>query len=75
MPGSAATMAAAGKHKKSPAELTEAIERIKAKRRESAQRSRNRRAVYVRQLEQENARLRDEVARLRASLAAAGATA
>ena len=32
-------------------ELDEAIERIKQKRRESAQRSRNRRASYMKQLE------------------------
>ena len=69
-PGAAATMAAAGKHRKSPEELGEAIERIKQKRRESAQRSRNRRAAYMRELERENKALRDEVARLRAALAA-----
>ncbi|GBF95498.1 hypothetical protein Rsub_07848 [Raphidocelis subcapitata] len=70
-PGSAATMAAAGKTRKSQEEMDEAIERIKAKRRDSAQRSRNRRAAYMKQLENENKALRDELARLRAAVSGA----
>ena len=48
------------------------MERIKKRRRESAQRSRNRKNDYMATLEEENAALRDENERLRAQLGMAG---
>jgi hypothetical protein len=51
-------------------EIDAAVERIKQKRRESAQRSRARKNDYMRQLELENQALKDEVQRLQQVLAA-----
>jgi len=52
------------KHQRSQAEIDAAVERIKQKRRESAQRSRARKNDYMRQLELENQELKTEVHRL-----------
>eukprot|EP00879_Flechtneria_rotunda_P005851 GHRR01006157.1.p1 GENE.GHRR01006157.1~~GHRR01006157.1.p1 ORF type:complete len:164 (+),score=56.52 GHRR01006157.1:977-1468(+) len=49
---------------RTPAQVEAAVERIKQKPRESAQRSRARRNEYMRQLEEENQQLRSEVQRL-----------
>lgn len=54
---------------KSQEEIDAAVERIKQKRRESAQRSRARKNEYMRQLELENQALKDEVQRLQQVLA------
>lgn len=51
------------------------MERIKQKRRESAQRSRARKNDYMRQLELENQALKDEVQRLQQVLGAMQRTA
>lgn len=55
---------------KTQEEIDAAVERIKQKRRESAQRSRARKNDYMRQLELENQALKDEVQRLQQVLAA-----
>lgn len=55
---------------KTQEEIDAAVERIKQKRRESAQRSRARKNDYMRQLELENQALKDEVLRLQQVLAA-----
>lgn len=60
-----------GKPAKTQAEIDEAIERIKKKRRESAQRSRARKSAYVKALELENKLLKDEVMKLRLALSQA----
>ncbi|KAF8058829.1 hypothetical protein HT031_005397 [Scenedesmus sp. PABB004] len=65
--GSAAVRRPRGQ--RSAAEVEAAVERIKQKRRESAHRSRQRKNEYMRQLELENAGLKDEVSRLQAMLA------
>lgn len=48
------------KCKKSPEEVAAQIERVKQRRRESAQRSRNRKCEYVKSLEEENRKLKNE---------------
>jgi len=58
-----------GKHQRTQAEVDAAVERIKQKRRESAQRSRARKNDYMRQLEVENQGLKDELHRLQQLLA------
>lgn len=58
------------KSQRTQAEVEAAVERIKQKRRESAQRSRARKNDYMRQLEIENQGLKDEVHRLQSMLAA-----
>lgn len=55
---------------KTQEEIDAAVERIKQKRRESAQRSRARKNDYMHQLERENQALKDEVQRLQQVLAA-----
>lgn len=59
-----------GKSKKTQEEQEAAIERIKQKRRESAQRSRARKNEYMRQLEIENQGLKDEIHRLQSVIQA-----
>jgi len=49
-------------------EVDDPTERLKRKRRESAQRSRARKNAYMKQLEAENKALKDEVARLKEAL-------
>lgn len=56
------------KGKKSPEEIAAQIERVKQRRRESAQRSRNRKCEYMKSLEEENKKLRDENQYLRQML-------
>jgi cell shape-determining protein MreC len=56
-------------------EIDAAVERIKQKRRESAQRSRARKNDYMHQLELENQALKDEVQRLQQVLGAMQRTA
>lgn len=46
--------------RKSPEEIAAQVERVKQRRRESAQRSRNRKCEYVKNLEEENAKLKNE---------------
>jgi hypothetical protein len=60
-----------GKSCKSAKDVDVAIERIKKKRRESAQRSRARKSVYIKALEKENEILSSEVMKLRAAVARA----
>ena len=51
--------------KKTPEEIAEQVERVKRRRRESAQRSRNRKCEYMKTLETENQALKEENERLR----------
>jgi hypothetical protein len=51
--------------KKTPEEIAEQVERVKRRRRESAQRSRNRKCEYMKNLETENQALKEENERLR----------
>jgi hypothetical protein len=78
--GSSANTAAAGhatahsgvrrpRSQRTPAEIEAAVERIKQKRRESAQRSRARKNDYMHQLELENQALREELGRMQQLLA------
>jgi len=61
---------AAGPRKaRAPEDVAAAVERIKEKRRQSAQRSRDRKSAYIGALEEENGALRAQVAALRAQLA------
>lgn len=72
--GSAAAPSSSGRRgsrgQKTQEEIDAAVERIKQKRRESAQRSRARKNDYMHQLERENQALKDEVQRLQQVLAA-----
>jgi len=72
--GSAAAITSCGRRgsraTKTQEEIDAAVERIKQKRRESAQRSRARKNDYMHQLELENQALKDEVQRLQQVLAA-----
>ena len=58
-------------HKQSAAEIEAQIERVKKRRRESAQRSRARKSLFVKSLEVENRELKRELFRLRAVVEAA----
>lgn len=64
----AAPGATGSKRHKTQAEIEEQIERTKKRRRESAQRSRQRKNCYMRSLEIENEALKREVERLRSQL-------
>lgn len=71
MPAAAApqpALVSLGKRGKSSVEVEEQTERIKKRRRESAQRSRQRKNVYMKSLEMENRALKMENERLRAEL-------
>jgi hypothetical protein len=57
------------KRPRTQSEMDDAVERIKQKRRESAQRSRQRKGVYVKALENENSNLKEEMMKLRSALA------